>query len=157
MLPELNQFIGVPYNKQNTPYLRVLGKDKITRVGVNCQLLVHLVYQEYGISIPVGLWSEEIFYDDIFFRSINLEKDKPHVFDIFCLGPERFVPRRLHLGVYVELAYNGDLGIIHSSYPDGVKCEPLEEILKDPKHSKIHAIKRLIPEFFDCHIKFING
>lgn len=155
MLLEFNHLIGIPYDKSIPPCF--YNQDLLVK-RTNCQRLIHLCYQSIGVFLPVGLWSQEIFYDNIFFRNVALETEPPEFMDIFCFGQEKTEPCQFHLSLHTGIRIGDDPIIIHASYPKGVKYDRLSDLLRQPKYSTIHAVKRLKPEYFNTHIQpYINN
>jgi hypothetical protein len=143
MRREFSQFIGLPYQYDNGP-LATTGKQDIAH-GLNCQLLVHLVYQNFGINLPPHMLSKEIFEDESLFAKVTDPKTM-RILDVVIFGPENVKDtRRFHLAVCTgEIDKTADNSfLIHANSIEGeVSVWPLEKFSSKPQYRRIYAIKR---------------
>lgn len=142
---ELSPFIGLPYNFSNGPS-SINGNEDL-KDALNCQALVHRIYQTFGIPLPVGLLSKEIFEDRILFFDIPLELRTSDlaILDVFVFGKQDVKDfRRLHLGLYTgETDETQDPLIIHATAIDNqVSIWPLQKFIIYPRYERLYAIKR---------------
>lgn len=142
MRRELSQFIGVPYHYTNGPMTTL--EEQSMPYGLNCQFLVHLIYQSFGIVLPTNMLSKEIFEDERLFMNVADPEDM-RILDVVIFGrePEKDT-RRLHLAVFTgEMDETGSPLLIHASnIGKQVSVWPLEKFSFYPQYKKIYTIKR---------------
>lgn len=149
---ELLRFLGKPYNFHHSPRI-----DLISEEAVNCQRLVHLLYQtRYQVQLPIGMWSQEIYLDEaVIFRTVT-NKEQLFEGDIGIFGPKdnsSFDPRRFHLAVFTGEAHDNDPLLIHATYYDSqVSIWKLSEFFHKPRYAELIRIKRLRPHLFNTQI-----
>lgn len=148
LITECSQFIGIPYNFQNNP--GVEGGPLAN--GLDCQRLVHLIYSEiFGVSLPKGMWSKEIYEDNGFlFRSIDLNEERPLLGDIFIFHRRYDDPKKYHLAIFTGMAdEHTDPILIHASIHERrVVLWNLHEFFKEGRYKELKVVKRLTPELF---------
>lgn len=150
-VPEL--YSAVPYAYANGPY----RKHDIHphEEGINCQLFLHLMYeQEFGISLPMGMYSQELYRDTEFFRNL-MEGERLMRGDVMLFGqPELTDFRKLHM-TFVSGEYDAQENpyILHcTSTGNGVQVWPLERFARYEKYRTLYAVKRLQD---DLHRAFV--
>jgi len=151
---ELSRYIGTPYDYASSP---IVGQESSR---VNCQKLIHLLYKDrFGISLPTGLWSKEIYDDNAFFRNIAF-RERFVEGDILIFGPRNPQstnpdPRQYHLTFFTgEVNQSQDPVLIHaSSYHGGtVTTNGLKTFFNTPQHASLKRVKRLQPHLFKTHV-----
>jgi len=102
------QYIGLQYEFEAGPGD---ASDKL-----NCQKLVHKIYEEAGHPLPSNLLSKEIFEDEIIFRNVDVD-NKKEVLDIYVFGKKDETDhKKFHLAIFTGLyAENNDPILIHAS------------------------------------------
>ncbi len=108
------RYLGGTYNFHRGPW--VAGPYGEGRFPVsaeqfegNCQLLVHtLYYERFGVRLPVGMWSQELYTDSTYFRFIDPEAEPLAEGDIFFFGKQ---------------AEAVDLRTLHVAYNTGTEDE----------------------------------
>ena len=146
-LTEFQQFTGIPFNKEAGPTV-LNGQEELTE-GINCQGLVHKIYNYFGHNLPPSFRSREIFEDEELFFSLSLDNLDPFSLaklDILIFGRQDVIDfRKLHLSVYTgELDKDQNPLIIHSTRVEQqVVIWPLQKFFTFPKYEKLYAIKRL--------------
>lgn len=143
-------FDAVPYRYENGP-VSDRAQDWFVE-GLNCQLLIHLLYQDFfKVTLPPELRSSEIFADQDWFDEIDFIQTQEG--DLLLLGPEKLNPKKdsdnadakkLHLAVVVGVGPS----IIHARPKVGIAVEPLAEVIKlerygQKPYQRIYAAKRL--------------
>lgn len=144
--------VDVPYKYENGPMAEV---DWFVE-GLNCQLLIHLVYQEFfDVVLPRELRSSELFVDNdwlveksletvgegdlVFFGSSNLNPAK---------DPNNDDAKKLHLAMVSNV--NGSVDLIHARPGAGIVIETMEKVLSYRRgkkrvkpYEKVFAVKGL--------------
>jgi hypothetical protein len=128
----------------------------------NCQLLVHTLYHErFGVQLPVGMWSQELYTDTEYFRFLDPAEELLAEGDIFFFGKqtEAIDLRTLHV------AYNtgtsdaqGNPLLIHATpyNGEGVTVWPLPQFFsRKPdgspqfcRYQHLFGIKRLQQDLY---------
>jgi hypothetical protein len=138
--------------------------DVALEMGLNCQLLVHLVWDELfpAFSHLSKEWrSSELFAEKRALHWISLHQAQPG--DVCFFGRAGWNPRpdaqdpvaqRLHLGVVIES--DPDPWVIHASLytqsraqgcsnqPGGVVVERLSHIQRVPQYQQLFGLKRVV-------------
>jgi hypothetical protein len=124
--------------------------------GVNCQLLIHLVYQDwFGVNLPQGMWSKEIFEDTgRVFRSVVAEEEPLVQGDVFVFQGQKANPKSYHLAVHTgQRDATSDPLLLHASREeDVVTVWPLTTFLKDGLYRQLAAVKRLDAALYDVFV-----
>ena len=143
----LSQFLGKPYDFNHSPQLGLEAES------VNCQRLIHQIYQSrLGVQLPLGMWSQEIFHDDLIFETVD-----HFVFeaDIGIFGPAYVTdPRYFHLAYFTGRDDGGDPLFIHATvYDRQVSVWKLSDLFKKPRYEELKRIKRVKPQLFDTQVR----
>ncbi|NCN03611.1 MAG: hypothetical protein GW942_00885 [Candidatus Pacebacteria bacterium] len=124
--------------------------------GINCQLLIHLVYKEFfEVTLPQYLRSSEMYADNSWFIDKPLNNIEEG--DILFMGPRFLSPRRdpndedakkLHIAMVTSVGPDDEIEIIHARARFGIIVDPLETAQSLRRGSrkpyeKIFAVKRL--------------
>ena len=148
-VPEL--YRAVPYTFANGPYRKY--DIRTHEEGINCQLFLHLMYeQEFGVSLPIGMYSQELYEDMTFFRNLS-EGERLMRGDLMMFGPPNLKDmKRLHMTfVSGEFDAQDNPYILHcTSTGNGVQVWPLEKFARYDKYGKLYAKRRLRPEIHEA-------
>ena len=152
-VPEL--YRDVPYAFANGPYRK--HDIRPHEEGINCQLFLHLMYeQEFGVTLPMGMYSQELYQDTEFFRNL-MKGERLMRGDVMLFGqPELEDFRKLHV-TFVSGEYDAPENpyILHcTSTENGVQVWPLKRFLKYENYREVYAVKRLND---DLHRTFVLG
>lgn len=148
--PELAAFINQPYLK-NPPQI-----DKME--AGDCRWWLHQFYKtRFGIKLPTGLWSAEIWQDEeLFFQTVSA----PPFFegDVFLFGPNhgsQLDSRQLHIAYFIgEKDETGNLLLLHATqYENKVVIWPLPIFSTKSRYQQLERIKRLKPELWEPLVK----
>ena len=114
MKGEFSQFIGRPYNFQNGPTTG--SKEQNISDGLNCQFLVHLIYREFGLTLPFDMLSKEIFENMELFENI-LSLERMRTLDVVVFGKQEEQDlKKLHLTIFTgETNETGSPLLIHAT------------------------------------------
>lgn len=134
------QYIGLLYEFKAGPGD---ASDKL-----NCQKLVHKIYEDAGHRLPSNLLSKEIFEDEIIFRNVDVYYEYGRkILDIYVFGKRYETDhKKFHLAIFTGLyAENNDPILIHASgRAKKVIFTTLEEFLEYKNgEEELKAIKRL--------------
>lgn len=156
----IGRLVGAQYKYKHGPWmLQDKTAAELKEMGLNCQLLTHAIYTGYfGVQLPMGMWSSEIFYDHELFTEVPAHMSRDTA-DIVFLGPTNLSDaKKLHLGV---LGSGGeDSLIIHSSFYSanpGVIIEPMKKIQEIARYAQIYGVRRLAPELHKSYILPLSG
>ncbi|MCX8009044.1 MAG: hypothetical protein N3A54_05095 [Patescibacteria group bacterium] len=139
MTPE--RYRSLSYNLRNGPQKENFY-ERIWEEGINCQGLLHLVYNDiFGIHLPSYLRSKEIFEDEIFFRNVSRES-QPIIGDVYLFGRENLQDmRKLHIAVVCNI--NPNILLIHATpLVSGVAVWQLEKFFSYERYKVLYGIKR---------------
>ncbi|MBI4004708.1 hypothetical protein HY358_01065 [Candidatus Roizmanbacteria bacterium] len=109
----------------------------------------------FGVTIPKGMWSKEIFEDNsVLFRTVNTDREQPLLGDIFVFRKVRDDPITYHLAVHTGITdKDSDPLLLHASrLADKVTIWPLREFLHNDRYHSLQAVKRLLPEFYSLFV-----
>jgi len=126
---------GFRYNRNNGP---LTSWETAASQGVNCQWVVHKFYkEEFGIELPKGLLSRELFQDSEFFVNIDLNEQQLSMGDILIVSrTQQAKPENFHLAVCVD-----NQRIMHAtSFDQKVSIWPKSELFK--RYPLVWAAKR---------------
>lgn len=143
---EFKQFVGLTYNFSNGP--SSINGNKDLKEALNCQSLIHRIYQMFRIPIPPGLLSKEIYEDKELFFNLpidNLNVLDLAILDVFILGRQHEQDfRKLHLGLFIgEADEMQNPLIIHATAIDRqVSIWSLQKFFNYPRYERLYAIKR---------------
>ena len=150
-----DKFLGTPYKKDHNPHVLLDPEIDVLRDGVNCQAFVHLYYEsEFGIKLPIGMWSKEIFEDTgEFFRSVT-DDERIVRGDVCFFGRQGAQSKDLHLGIVHKVGENLEATIIrHANQEDNeVSDWSLSKALDYPRYSVLRGVRRIIPDIFSTTI-----
>lgn len=142
MHPDLLSLIGRPYKFDHSP-----GVNHDSE-AINCQQAIHLVYQtRLGITLPTGMWSQEISQDETFiFQTVARLKYEG---DIGIFGPaSQSDARFFHLAYYL-----GEEKLLHANVIDNeVSVWNLNKFLQTPRYAELKGVKRLLPHLFNTQV-----
>lgn len=148
-------FLGVPYEKGNSPHVLLdPGFDPLTG-KINCQTFGHIyLREEFGVFLSSAMWSQEIYHDNgIYFRHVE---NGERIFrgDVFLFGREGTDPKDLHIAVVHRPHHDPRKFIIrHANQEDNMVSDwSLSEALNYPRYSVIHGVRRVIPDIFSTTI-----
>lgn len=137
--PELSAFIGLPYRYNHSPTARPANVED----GVNCQLLVHIVFEILtGVRLPNTLLSKEIYLDSsqLF---LDVQPDQTSIGDIFLFGRTKDQdPTHLHLAIATDI--NRECGplLIHATRVEQrVTVWSLQQFLSHEKYRVLFGVK----------------
>lgn len=137
MHPDLLPLIGQPYKFENSPRIDLADPE-----ALNCQLAVHQIFRlAEGITLAKGLWSRELFFDTIFFRTVE-KGESLFSFDVGLFGPKGAVdPRLLHAASFIDEP--GEPQLIHANIVDKqVSVWPLSQFFSQPRYAELKRVKR---------------
>lgn len=149
--PELLSLLGEPYTKMPPQ----AGKET---VGGDCRWWLHKFYQaRFGITLPTGLWSQEIFHDQQIFQTIT-ETNPFYEADIFMFSPNHGTPlnpRQLHLAYFTgEVDSNNQPLLLHANqYDQQVAIWSLPDFFSKSQYRRLERVKRLKKEFWEPLVK----
>lgn len=149
--PELLSFIGKPYAKISPQ----AGKES---VGGDCRWWLHKFYQaRFRITLPTGMWSQEIYDDHQIFQTVA-EAGPFKEADIFMFRPNhgsRLDPRQLHVAYFTgEVDFNDQPLLLHASqYDQQVTVWSLPDFFAKSRYGKLERVKRLKPGFWEPLVK----
>lgn len=142
-----NDYNGVKYQYENGPVSKAAPNWFVE--GLNCQLLIHLAYQQFfEITLPQVLRSSEMYADQEWF----VEKDLSLITsingiregDLVFMGPKSLNPQRssndedaklLHLAMVANISSEG-IELIHARPYQGIIIEPMEKVMNLRRGSK---------------------
>jgi hypothetical protein len=130
------------YNYRIGPHI----PDFYTRIhteGINCQGLLHLVYQDiFNITLPSSLRSKELFEDESLFLTISFDT-QPKPGDAYLFGPEGLTDfKKLHIGILASTQEN-TRWILHATpIENRVTLWPLKDFSSYEKYRVLYRIKR---------------
>ena len=144
--------VTVPYKYENGPLAEV---DWFVE-GLNCQLLIHLAYQEfYEVILPRELRSSELYADTDWLVEKSLETVSEG--DLVFFGPSNLNPikdpnnadaKKLHLAMVSNV--NGSVDLIHARPSSGIVIDTLEQVMsyrrgkkRAKPYEKVFAVKGL--------------
>jgi hypothetical protein len=140
-------FSGVKYDFDSGPLIE--RADHVFEVGLNCQLLAHVVLEELGYGLPKDLRSKELYEDTQFTTEIDPEVEGWRPGDILFtyMRPEGFDPRYLHMSVCVAVEAEAP-HFLHAlkfrdDNKDAVTVWDLEDFANSRVHKHIIAAKRV--------------
>lgn len=140
-------FSGVKYDYDSGPLIE--RAEQVFEVGINCQLLAHVVLEELGYGLPKELRSKELFEDTQFTYPIDPEVDGWRPGDILFtyMRPERFDPKLLHMSVCAAVEA-GAPQFLHAlkfkdSQKDAVVVWGLEDFEQSSMHKHVISAKRV--------------
>lgn len=147
MRKEFLKYLNLPYNYCNGPDA-ISSMSHILERGLNCQALVHLIYQHFGLNLPKELLSAEVFADEDLFQSLPWDDpEQLQALDIFLFGGENddFDTKKLHLAVYTgEQDEEANPLLIHAnSVEQKISIWPLKEFQQHWRYRKIYGLRRL--------------
>lgn len=148
-LSTIQPFVGLPYEKSNGPFL-LHNENFDPKEGVNCQLLIHLLYRErLGIELPIGMWSKEIYEDNMFFESINktISLREADIF-VFTSEDNKSDPTKYHLTYFTGIIEDEQPLLIHANFLGTSEIWPFERFIRLKRYRELVAIKRLKNELF---------
>lgn len=151
-----DRYLGAPYKSEHSPYVFLDGSFDPLKDGINCQTFAHLYLRdEFGVNLPRGMWSKEIFEDDgLFFRRVN--QAEPLVRgDLLFVGKPRTKHIRLHVGVVHQVAdLPEDTVIRHANKKDGMVSDwTLKEMLEYEEYPVVRGVRQLEPDLHRMHIQ----
>lgn len=128
----------------------------------NCQLLIHtLYYERFGVQLPIGMWSQELYTDTEYLRFVTPEEEELAEGDIFFFGKnaEAIDLRTLHVAYHTGTAdEQGDPLLLHATpyNGEGVTVWPLPHFFsRKPdgsplfcRYQHLFGIKRLQPDLY---------
>jgi len=126
---------GFRYNRDNGP---LTSWETAVNQGVNCQWVVHKFYkEEFGIELPKGLLSKELFQDSEFFVNLDPNEQQLNMGDILIVSrTQQAKPENFHLAVCVD-----NQRIMHAtSFDQKVSIWPKSELFK--RYPLVWAAKR---------------
>lgn len=124
--------------------------------GLNCQLLIHLAYQEFfEVTLPQELRSSEMFADQNWFVDRTLSQIREG--DVIFMGPRTLFPKKdsedsdakkLHLALVTDSSIQQGIEIIHARPKQGIVIETVEKAMRLTRggqrpYEKIFGIKGL--------------
>ncbi|MCG2691945.1 hypothetical protein L6272_03900 [Microgenomates group bacterium] len=149
--PELSKFIGQPYIHHSPQF-------GVEASAGDCRFWLHQFYKSrLGITLPPGLWSQEIFHDQQIFQ-IVAPAGPFYEADIFMFSPNHgspLDPRQLHLAYFTgEADSGGQPLLLHAShYNQQVAVWSLTDFLSGDRYGKLERVKRLKPGFWEPLVK----
>jgi len=117
--------------------------------GLNCQLLIHVAYQEFfSVTLPKHLRSSEMFADQDWFVDRKITGNGDFIGaqegDLVFMGPGELSPNKdpqdddaklLHLAMIAEINHQS-IDLIHARPYQGIIIEPMEKIMKLKRGNK---------------------
>jgi hypothetical protein len=129
-----SDYSGVKYQYENGPVSEAAPNWFVE--GLNCQLLIHLIYKEFfEVTLPQILRSSEMFADEDWF--IERPPQTVREGDLVFMGPGLLRPQRdpsnsdakkLHLAMVTEVSHRG-IEVIHARPNQGIIIEPIAEVM----------------------------
>lgn len=149
-------FLGAPYKKVHNPWVLNSPEVDSLRDGINCQTFAHLYYKfEFGVSLPVGMWSKE-FYEDQghFFYAIGADAQYVRG-DIFLFGKHETRPENFHVAVAHRISDVPDDFILrHANQEDGMVSDwSLRKMNAHARYPVLHGVRRMIPDLFSIAVQ----
>lgn len=165
MISSREQLGSVPDEYKQLRYGFTAGPVSVDAVReaevVNCQALVHrFYYEQFGVQLPLGMWSKEILEDtSVIFRDVSLESESLRYGDIVAFKPKKIPDeflddpnKTVHLTMYVGQNEAGEQTFLHANSTDeGVSLWRLDEF-RD-RYEEVKGVKRLQE---DLHQIFIQ-
>ncbi len=151
------KYLGAPYVRDNSPWV-LLDRDRNhVESGINCQTFAHLYYKdEFGVSLPVGMWSKEFYEDDgLIFRPVDNDEEMLRG-DILLVGKGKTIPKNLHVAVVhrVDQGWQGASIIRHANKRDGVVSDwTLDEIREHSEYPVVRGIRRMVDDLHAIQIR----
>jgi hypothetical protein len=149
--PELTKLLNEPYIN----YSPQTGPE--TKAG-DCRWWLHQFYKtRFGIILPTGMWSQEIYTDEQIFQTV-LDTSRFFEGDIFMFGPNHnssLDARRLHMTYFTgEVDNTNNPLLLHATqYETKVVIWPLPFFSTKTRYEKLERVKRLKPEFWEPLVK----
>lgn len=151
-----DRYLGAPYKTEHSPHVLVDDSFDPFVGKINCQTFAHLYLRdEFGVNLPRGMWSKEIFEDDgMFFRRVN-EGESLVKGDLLFVGKPRTKHTRLHIGVVHQAAGLPEETVIrHANKKDGMVSDwTMKEMLEYEEYPVIRGVQRLTPDLHRIYIQ----
>ena len=138
---------GIKYSYETGPLLE--HADLVFDVGINCQLLAHVVLEELGYGLPKDLRSKELYEDTVWTKQISPESDgwRPGDLLFSYAYPEGFDPKQLHISVCIAV----EAGVPHflhalkftDSSKDAITVWKLDDFAQSNTHRHLISAKRV--------------
>ncbi|MCA9369027.1 MAG: hypothetical protein H6773_03030 [Pseudomonadales bacterium] len=131
-------FTGINYDYDSGPLIERV--EHVFEVGINCQLLAHIVLEELGYGLPKEMRSKELYEDEVFTFPIDPTVDGWRPGDILFSynQPDDFDPKQLHMSVCAAV----EAGVPHFIHAVKFRDEEKETVttwkLDDFAASRVH-------------------
>lgn len=135
---------------------------RVEEEGLNCQLLVHLVLEELGFSLPKWMRSSELFADEVFLQTLlkrTVASEKLHLLqlpparegDIWFFSnngtsTDNYDSRYFHVAVVSRLEADGSPVLVHARKfkgQDAVVEWGIKEFARSKTYALFQGIRRI--------------
>lgn len=150
---EFLPYIGKQFNRDVYPHVPIAERQE----SANCITLVHQVYEEqFGCTFSKGFWSKEMYQDEVVYLQSVSPNGRIYLGDIFVFGTEDPQLHKLHVAVFTgEQDVNRQPLLIHATgfAKNTSEICSLSELMRESRHERLYAVKRLQPALFDAYIR----